>query len=326
MSSTSNDGVTLWRDGRPVYDRGDTVCVIGAGASGLAAIKNLARARLRRRLLRAGDRRRRRLELAARPQPGVRQHPPDLVEAVHPVPRLPDAGRLAGLPAPQPAAGLPRALRRPLRPAAAHLVRHRGGPGRAGRRRPAGTSPPAAPAGTAPSAPTGTPPWWSPTGTTGRRRCPAYEGLEEFRGEVMHAVGVQGPDAAARHAGAGRRRRQHRLRHRGRGRPAGGADCWHSTRRGYWYAPKYVFGRPADQVNDSVLRAAAAAAGAPVAVPPHAAADRRRPDPVRAARRPTTRSTRPTRSPTASSSTTSGHGAITPVPDVARFHRSTASS
>jgi cation diffusion facilitator CzcD-associated flavoprotein CzcO len=29
---------------------------------------------------------------------------------------------------------------------------------------------------------------------------------------------------------------------------------WHSTRRGYWYAPKYVFGRPADQVNAGTLR------------------------------------------------------------------------
>ena len=29
---------------------------------------------------------------------------------------------------------------------------------------------------------------------------------------------------------------------------------WHSTRRGYYYAPKYVFGRPADQVNDRLLR------------------------------------------------------------------------
>ena len=24
---------------------------------------------------------------------------------------------------------------------------------------------------------------------------------------------------------------------------------WHSTRRGYWYAPKYAFGKPADQIN-----------------------------------------------------------------------------
>jgi hypothetical protein len=29
--------------------------------------------------------------------------------------------------------------------------------------------------------------------------------------------------------------------------------CWHSARRGYWYAPKYVWGRPADQINDIVL-------------------------------------------------------------------------
>jgi thioredoxin reductase len=29
---------------------------------------------------------------------------------------------------------------------------------------------------------------------------------------------------------------------------------WHSTRRGYWYAPKYVLGRPADQVNAGSLR------------------------------------------------------------------------
>jgi hypothetical protein len=29
---------------------------------------------------------------------------------------------------------------------------------------------------------------------------------------------------------------------------------WHSTRRGYWYAPKYILGRPADQFHDSLLR------------------------------------------------------------------------
>ena len=32
------------------------------------------------------------------------------------------------------------------------------------------------------------------------------------------------------------------------------STVWHSTRRGYWYAPKYLFGRPADQVNDRALR------------------------------------------------------------------------
>ena len=296
-----------WRDGAPVYDRGDTVCVIGAGASGLTAIKNLTRARVRRRLLRAGDRRRRRLELAARPQPGLRQHAPDLVEAVHPVPGLPDAGRLAGLPAPHPGAGLPRALRRPLRPA----------------RRTSGS----APRWSRSSRPTDDR-WDVTTRSTGglRRRAhppvrrrggrqraqlvaeaaPTYEGLDDFRGEVIHASAYKDAAQLRGQQGAGRRRRQHRLRHRGRGRPAGGADCWHSTRRGYWYAPKYAFGRPADQVNDPCCALRLPLRAAPVAVPPDAAADRRRPDPLRPARRPTTRCTRPTRSPTASSSTTSG--------------------
>lgn len=29
--------------------------------------------------------------------------------------------------------------------------------------------------------------------------------------------------------------------------------AWHSTRRGYWYMPKYLFGRPADQVGEVML-------------------------------------------------------------------------
>ncbi len=29
--------------------------------------------------------------------------------------------------------------------------------------------------------------------------------------------------------------------------------AWHSTRRGYWYLPKYLLGTPADQVNDRML-------------------------------------------------------------------------
>jgi cation diffusion facilitator CzcD-associated flavoprotein CzcO len=30
-------------------------------------------------------------------------------------------------------------------------------------------------------------------------------------------------------------------------------QAWHSTRRGYWYLPKYLFGTPADQVGDRML-------------------------------------------------------------------------
>ncbi len=94
-----------------------------------------AGARFRRRLLRAGDGRRRRVELAPRPQSRLRQHPSDLVEAVHPIPGLPDAGLVAGLPASHPGPRVSRALRRALRAARPHLVRHRGHQGRGGRRR-----------------------------------------------------------------------------------------------------------------------------------------------------------------------------------------------
>ncbi len=85
---------------------------------------------------------------------------------------------------------------------------------------------------------------WSP-------KLPTYEGMDEFRGEMIHASSFKDPSA---------------LRHRkvlviGGGNT--GCDiavegaqhatrCWHSTRRGYWYAPKFIFGRPADQVNDGV--------------------------------------------------------------------------
>ena len=53
--STEWSGETqpTWPDDTPVYDRGETVCVIGAGASGLVAIKNLREQRLLGRLLRA---------------------------------------------------------------------------------------------------------------------------------------------------------------------------------------------------------------------------------------------------------------------------------
>jgi flavin-binding monooxygenase-like protein len=86
---------------------------------------------------------------------------------------------------------------------------------------------------------------WSP-------KLPGYDGMAEFKGEVIHAAAYK--DAAQL---------------RGRkvlvvGAGNSGCDiaveaaqqasrCWHSTRRGYWYAPKYVYGRPADQVNDLVL-------------------------------------------------------------------------
>jgi hypothetical protein len=70
----------------------------------------------------------------------------------------------------------------------------------------------------------------------------------DFRGQVIHAAGYKDPAQL-------------------RGRKVlviggGNTGCdlaveaaqqattvWHSTRRGYWYAPKYVLGRPADQID-----------------------------------------------------------------------------
>ncbi|MFY1699060.1 MULTISPECIES: flavin-containing monooxygenase [unclassified Solwaraspora] len=77
---------------------------------------------------------------------------------------------------------------------------------------------------------------------------PTYDGLSDFTGQVIHA--------AAYHDAAQLRGR--RVLVVGGGNTgcdiaveAGqqGARCWHSTRRGYWYLPKYVSGRPLDQLH-----------------------------------------------------------------------------
>jgi cation diffusion facilitator CzcD-associated flavoprotein CzcO len=86
---------------------------------------------------------------------------------------------------------------------------------------------------------------WSP-------KLPTYEGLGDFRGEVIHASAYKDP----------KQLRGRKVLVIGAGNTGcdiaveaaqQAARCWHSTRRGYWYTPKYVFGRPADQVNDLLL-------------------------------------------------------------------------
>lgn len=77
---------------------------------------------------------------------------------------------------------------------------------------------------------------------------PEYPGQQAFRGQIIHSVSYQ--DSS---------------RFRGKkvlivGAGNSGCDiacdaasiadaCWHSSRRGYWYTPKYLYGQPTDQVE-----------------------------------------------------------------------------
>ena len=83
-------------------------------------------------------------------------------------------------------------------------------------------------------------------------KLPNYPGLDTFGGTVLHASAYK--DAA--------QIRGKRVLVVGAGNTGcdiaveaaqQGTKCWHSSRRGYWYAPKYAFGKPSDQVNDRVL-------------------------------------------------------------------------
>jgi len=82
-------------------------------------------------------------------------------------------------------------------------------------------------------------------------RIPDYSG--HFAGEMLHSAAYRGPEIfpGKRVLVVG----------------GGNSGCdivveaaqfadraWHSTRRGYWYMPKYLFGRPADQVADVMLK------------------------------------------------------------------------
>jgi hypothetical protein len=85
---------------------------------------------------------------------------------------------------------------------------------------------------------------WSPN-------LPSYEGQSDFAGQIIHASAYKDPAQL----------RGRRVLVVGAGNTGcdiavdaaqQAARCWHSSRRGYWYAPKFAYGRPADQVNDLV--------------------------------------------------------------------------
>jgi cation diffusion facilitator CzcD-associated flavoprotein CzcO len=85
---------------------------------------------------------------------------------------------------------------------------------------------------------------WSP-------KLPSYEGLDRYTGEVIHGSAFKDPATLRGRrvlvVGAGNTGCDIAVEAAQRA-----ATCWHSSRRGYWYAPKYVMGRPLDQVNELV--------------------------------------------------------------------------
>ena len=309
----------LGRDGRPVYDRGDTVCVIGAGASGLTAIKNLSEHGFG-------------VDCYER-ETGVggawnwRHDRSPVYASTHlisskPFTQFPDFPMPDSWPDyphhSQVLAYLERyADHFDLR--AAHLVRHRGGPGRAGRGRPLGRDHPQHRRRRRRSAPSATRRWWSPTATTGRRSCPRTRAWRTSSGEVIHASAYKDAGPAARASGcsssapatpAATSPSRPPSRRRAAGtRPAAATG----TRRSTSSAARPTRSTTRVLALRLPLRAAA------VAVPPHAAAtvgDLTRfglPEPDHKVYET---------HPIANSQLVYylGHGAITPVPDVARFH------
>lgn len=83
-------------------------------------------------------------------------------------------------------------------------------------------------------------------------KTPDYPGIEQFAGEVIHSAQYKGADILSGKRvlviGAGNTGCDVAVE------SAQNAEAtFHSTRRGYWYVPKYIYGRPGDQIADAML-------------------------------------------------------------------------
>lgn len=147
---------------------------------------------------------------------------------------------------------------------------------------------------------------------------PGYPGLDGYSGEVLHASAFSDPASLRGRkvlvVGAGNTGCDIAVEAAQRA-----AACWHSSRRGYWHLPKYLLGRPVDQVNELV-----SALRLPLRVRQWLFART-----LRLAVGDLTRFGLPAPDhrvyethPLVNSQLVYylGHGRITPVPDVARFH------
>ena len=227
-----------------------TACVIGAGSSGIAAVKALAghgydvdglrEVRPRRRQLGVGQHERDvlRLPLAAH------QH----LARAHGVLGLPDAEVLSRLPAPHAHRAVLRRLRRPLRRPRPHPLRDR----RRARRAAAPTASGRSRSTTARR--TATTRCWSPTATTGTRagpspRSPAPTTSRACRSTRTTTRATTPTSSATRPSscsGWATRRWTSRSR-----RASSPSHTYLAARRGAHVIPKYLFGKPIDQIGGS---------------------------------------------------------------------------
>jgi len=81
---------------------------------------------------------------------------------------------------------------------------------------------------------------------------PAYPGQDDFTGQLLHSADYRSGDQLAGKrvvvVGAGNTGCDIVVEAAQRARAA-----YHSTRRAYWYAPKYALGRPTDQISDAIF-------------------------------------------------------------------------